>query len=288
MQRALALGQPHPPFPLWMPDGGLYDVALGISPDTINQLFAAMTASGKLAELMAGKPIDLSANAASLAAQNLGKTAKLVPTSAPFLTGRAGANGAGTEVKIGQLVLEIPTLDGTDSFKVAVDLKGTLSFGLESRFHWLAPTLLKIRIHDLKLLASDPIHVPRGTDPFFFNLFKILMTPKVESQSLAVQYPLPDFGDLGITLLGLDAKTTGGAVVYARLDPPGSGPVLDPNVVLPGGVMTQADPLGPVTDPGPVIVGGGALVEVPFLPATQLQPASGGATPIGGVLTKQR
>ena len=44
--RAFQTHTAHPPFPLWMPSGGLYDVALALAPDTINQLFGAMMAGG--------------------------------------------------------------------------------------------------------------------------------------------------------------------------------------------------------------------------------------------------
>ena len=55
-------------------------------------------------------------------------------------------------------------------------------------------------------------------------------------QTLSVEYPLPEFGDLGLTLTGLDAKPDGGAVVFGNLDPagttsPGNGPVFEGGVL---------------------------------------------------------
>jgi hypothetical protein len=287
--RAFQTGVARPPFPLWIPEGGNYDVALALSADTINHLFNAMAASGELADLMAERTIDLSEYADTLAEDNLGATMKIVPTLAPFLTGRPGANG-GTEVKIGQLLLEIPSLVNSDVFRIALDLKGEVSFGLESRFAYLGfpPTILAIRVHDLEVLGAENTHVPDGTSPFLWNVLRNDLVPQIALQTLAIRYPLPDFGGSGLKLLALDAKPNGGAVVYANLHTPypgggGGGPVIDV-----GGVF-EVDPVdpGPGGGLGPVL-GGGVIVNGGVL---EVEPATGGGLgPVfdGGILTGTR
>jgi hypothetical protein len=203
-------------------------------------------AEGKLEALLAGREIDLGTTAQNrqlLAGAKLKTKAKLVPTLAPFLTGRPGAGG-GTEVKMGQVLLEIETLDGTDKFRMAIDLKGSVSFALvadEPLLPIFQPpqplSILQIRVHDLEALGADVVHTPKTTSPFFGDLFLNNFLPQVPLQQLVVEYPLPDFGDLGLTLLGLDAKPDGGVVVFGNLDlnapGGGSGPVLG------GGVLAQ-------------------------------------------------
>jgi hypothetical protein len=232
----------HPPFPLWMPEGGLYDVALALAPDTINQLFAGMMAGGKLTELLGGRVFDLSEFEAVLFLVKLQPKLTFAPTMAPFLTGRPGANG-GTEVQVGQLLLEIPSLDGSDVFRAAVDLKGSASFAIVADEPLLPvvwgdapPKVLQIRIHDLEVLDAQVLHLPKGTPRTFEQLFLDNFLPEISVQTLSVEYPLPEFGDLGLTLTGLDAKPDGGAIVFGNLDPagsssPGNGPVFEGGVL---------------------------------------------------------
>ncbi len=228
----------HPPFPLLVPGGGLYDVALALSADTFNQLFAGMMTGGKLTSLLAAKPKDLTPFVGILGAVNLQPKLNFVPTLAPVLTGRAG-KGGGTEVQLGQLLLEIPTIDGTDAFRVAVDLKGSVSLAIVPRLDVLPlpPTILKISVHDLEVLSSKVTHIPAQTAPEFATLFNAFFLPEVEVATLSVEYPLPNFAGFGLTLLGLSQDPTGGAIVFGNLDLSGSGGgVRDP---INGGVLAR-------------------------------------------------
>ena len=149
----------------------LYDVALALAPDTINQLFGAMMAGGKLEELMAGRTLDLDGvrDRARPREAEAGDEAGPDRRAVPHRPARPP--GGGTEVQIGQLLLEIPSLDGTDSFRAAVDLKGAVSFAIVADepllpVVWDDPTRRSSRSASTSRgLDAQVVHIPKTTIP---------------------------------------------------------------------------------------------------------------------------
>jgi hypothetical protein len=232
-QRIFETGAAHPPIPLLVPNGGgLFDLAVSLSADSLNQLFGSMMASGKLAALLETQVKDLSKFNSIFKASKLKSQLKFVPTLAPILTGKPGLNG-GTEVQLGQVLLMIETLDGSDSFIVAADLKGAVDLALAAPIQLpiagLPPpqlTLLQVHVHDLKLLAATPVHIPSTVTATFPSIFLGAIVGEVEGTQINVNFPLPDFAGFGLTLRGLSQDPNGGAVVFGNLDlnpPPGGG-----------------------------------------------------------------
>ncbi len=244
-QRVFQTQAAHPPIPLLVPNGGgLFDLAVSLSADSINQLFGSMMASGKLTSLLSTQEKDIAtsnppdpatdaATASIIKKANLTTKLKFVPTLAPILTGKPGLNG-GTEVELGQVLLEIETLDGSDAFTVAADVKGAVDLSLAARpILFQLPgqpppplTLLRIHVHDLELLAAQTVHIPATVNPAFEGLFFGKLAEEVETTQINVDFPLPDFAGFGLTLLDLSQDPNGGAVVFGKLDlnpPPGGG-----------------------------------------------------------------
>jgi len=227
----------HPPFPLLAPSGQTYDLALGLAPDTLNQLLAALTASGEMATLLAGQSIDLSAYADSLALFRLQPKVNLIPTLAPILTGQPGAAPGSTQAQVGQLLLEIPTSDGTDVFRKALDLQADLGIALispttsptpgtpacPSRQSTSTPALacIHVTIQNFKALASQTVHVPSSFPSFALNFFESTfdsaLTSDLATKSIDVTYPVPNFQGFQLQAVGLTLQSDGGALVFGDL-----------------------------------------------------------------------
>ena len=233
----------HPPFPLLAPSGQLYDLALALAPDTLNQLLAALTANGYLANLLAGQQIQITDPLDKLvltgAPYLLQPVVNFIPTLAPILTGRAGATPGFTQVQLGQLYAEIPSAQTNDVFRYAVDLQADLSVDLieipapqPPAQPTPCPTALpagsappacgiRVRIQNLTALGSQAVHAPSYFTPEnATNLAGIVAyaaSQALPTLSLGTTYPLPSFAGFELLPVGLTLQSDGGALVFATL-----------------------------------------------------------------------
>jgi hypothetical protein len=227
----------NPPFPLLSPSGATYDLAISLSPDTLNQLLAALTANGVVAQLLVGQSIDLSAYAGALGAFGLQAKVNLIPTLAPILTGQPGAAPGTTQAQVGQLLLEIPTLDGRDVFRKALDLQADLGIALISpttsptpgapacpspqSTGTPAPACIQATLQNLRALASKTVHVPSSFPTaalgFFEATFDNALTSELATKSVGVTYPVPSFQGFQLEAIGLTLQSNGGALAFGDL-----------------------------------------------------------------------
>jgi hypothetical protein len=231
--RIYQTGAVVPTFPLWTSEGELFDIALGVAPDMLNQLFDAATRSGKLAEEFAqltqdckdGLPtckLDLAAQnpdaATFLPVAGLDTIARLVPTLPPVATGTPGPNGELTEIRMGQLMFEIPKLDGTDAVRIALDLRGTLDVNLHCPLLGGNALGLVIRVRILEVLAAETLRV---TDFRVEQLVETVRQGLLEAfvgVEVSVAQPLPSFEGFRLELFDVQRNPNGSAFAFARLD----------------------------------------------------------------------
>jgi hypothetical protein len=229
--RIFQTGAVHPPFPLFAPGGPLYDVALALAPDTVNQLFAALLSSGTLGTYFTEKAkIDLTVGNAAIVggiaiANGLQPVLRLVPTLPPIATGLQGTAGSLTEIQMGQILVEIPTANGQDAFRMAVDVRASLDFALvKSSLLFRAPNELSVRVHDIQVLGSETLHVPAGVVSSFDSVVRSAVLPEVAKQAIGFSYPVPKIGGVDLDLFALSREAGGGALVFGLLEI-GGGPV---------------------------------------------------------------
>ncbi len=218
-KRIFQIVTPHPPFPLFAPGGDLYDVAVALAPDSFNQLFDAVTRSGALATYFRDNAeVDLSTSqAAFFIPPQLQKRLRLVPTMAPVATGRAGTEGSLTEIQMGQILVEIPTVDGQDAFRIAIDARGSLDFELIASGGSGPLDTLQVRVHGIEVLRHETLRIPPGVVAGFESFAVSQLLPGIESQDIAFEFPLPAFEGFDLELFQIDKRSDGGALVYGLL-----------------------------------------------------------------------
>jgi hypothetical protein len=234
--RIFQTGADSPPLPLWAPSGRLYDLALSLAPDALNQLLDAIHRNGTLAAYFEAESVDLAdvnpALAADLAFWGLGSVVRFVPTMPPFVTGRRSEEGPVTDVWLGQLRVEIAKLDGSDAVRVAIDLHATLDFSLgQSLPGSFGSDELRIRVHGIEVLASEALHVPPGVTGGIVSFIELALLPELNSLVLAFDQPLPQLDGYELELYELTPFSNGGMQVFADLTPGGTR--TDPGPVFP-------------------------------------------------------
>jgi hypothetical protein len=224
----------HPPFPLLSPSGATYDLALALAPDALNQLLAALTANGYLAGLLSQEAIP----EPGLALFGLQATPSLTPTLAPILTGQPGTSPGSTQVELGQLILQVPTMAGDDFLREAIDLKADLLIDLvqapvppppaSATLCTPAPPgssepvcVIRLQITNLTALALQTLHVPSSFSPQLASAIPGVLASVVPSAlsttAIVTTYPLPSFTGFELQPLGLTLEPNGGALVFANL-----------------------------------------------------------------------
>jgi hypothetical protein len=241
---------PHAPFPLSAPSGQTYDLALALAPDTLNQLIAALTTNGELAQLLAEQAAKITAKidpseAGRLASAGLQPKVKLIPTLAPILTGRPGATPGSTQVQLGQLLLEIPSSKCTDDncedvFRKALDLQADLEIALippgtavtpgmpacpsPESTGTPAPDCILLTINHFTALALQTLKVhstypppPFPPLPVFDFILDGVLISDLAGISMSEPYPVPSFSGFQLQAAGITLQSDGNALVFSDL-----------------------------------------------------------------------
>jgi hypothetical protein len=160
------VSEPFPGFPQNTPAGNLpYDLGIAISTSAFNQLLKAQVECGLLQTDIAefeflGNTLPLTAGLLGVLLPEfngfnpaLPLVARLQPSTAPVLTGNAGPQGEATELRLGQLVVDLrdnPTLGGNVSYlKLAVDFRVGLDFEFVDGA--LLPTISAVNSGDIQV-----------------------------------------------------------------------------------------------------------------------------------------
>jgi hypothetical protein len=162
------VNEPFPIFGANTPGGLPYHLGIGISTSAFNQLLKAQIECGllqtELSEFsLGGPPLALTAGLLSLLLPEFGSlpfdmqlVARIQPSLAPVLTGEAGPAGELTELRMGQLTVDIrdhPSVGVNLSFlKLVIDFRVGLDFDFDGETGELLPTISAINQSDV--LAS--------------------------------------------------------------------------------------------------------------------------------------
>jgi hypothetical protein len=223
-----------PGFPATTPVGGLpYDLGIAISTSAFNQLLKAQVECGLLQTDIA--EFEFLGNVLPLTAGLLGALlpefngfnpalpliARLQPTTAPVLTGNAGPNGEATEMRIGQLAVDLrdnPAFGGTVSYlKLAVDVRIGLDFDfvggeLTPQISAVAPGDIQVSVISSYFPTITPQDV-QGVLP------GVLAGALPELSGTLGSFPIPSFFGFGLdpVEVGTNGEFLG---IYANLVPP--------------------------------------------------------------------
>jgi Glucodextranase, domain B len=155
-----------PSFGATTPVGGLpYDLGISISTSAFNQLLKAQIECGLLQldlnqfEFL-GNTVPLTAGLLSLLlpefggfAPSLPLIARLQPSTAPVLTGNLGPHGENSELRVGQLVVDLrddPAFGGNTSYlKLGVDFRVGLDFQFDDVTGQLVPVISTVDVPDV-------------------------------------------------------------------------------------------------------------------------------------------
>ncbi|MBX3284551.1 MAG: hypothetical protein KF703_04335 [Actinobacteria bacterium] len=214
------------------PSGDPYGLGLVVSSSAFNQMLSSMTECGLLNQdvteiSLGGPPVPITSTVLSLLAPQFGTKLppgtpikiRVVPTTGPYLTDRAGPNGEPGELVLGNLLLQfIQTTDGNESvvLELAVDAPLGFDLGVNPALDQLAPTIspppssaVKARVYRNTIGVSEP-----AMEALFPSLFPSFVSGL--SDTFAA-FPLPDF--LGLKLNVKSVNRQGNYwVLYSNLD----------------------------------------------------------------------
>jgi hypothetical protein len=208
------------------PGGHGYDVAVGASASSFNQLLAGETERGLLnvdVNQLDGVPLTLKGlldliGAGGLVTNDMPLTIELRPEVAPIVTTAAGPGGALGELRLAGYRVTVKTVDPSAvlmelviDFTTGVDLSfqdGGLAFGIR------APAADAFDV----AITKNPLGIP---DAIIEQVFEQL-TPRVfESvQDALPKFPLPQFVGLNLQPVEVNRQGTG-FVIYTNLVPGG-------------------------------------------------------------------
>jgi len=226
--------EPFPGFPPTTPVGALpYDLGIAISTSAFNQLLKAQVECGLLQTDI--DEFEFLGNVLPLTAGLLGALlpefngfnpslpliARLQPTTAPVLTGNAGPGGEATEMRIGQLAVDLrddPAFGGNVSYlKLAVDVRIGLDFNfvngeLVPQISAVAPGDIQVSVISSYFSTITPQDV-QGVLP------GVLAGALPELSGTLGSFPIPSFFGFGLdpVEVGTNGEFLG---IYANLVPP--------------------------------------------------------------------
>jgi hypothetical protein len=223
-----------PGFPATTPVGSLpYDLGIAISTSAFNQLLKAQVECGLLQTDIA--EFEFLGNVLPLTAGLLGALlpefngfnpslpliARLQPTTAPVLTGNAGPNGEATEMRIGQLAVDLrdnPAFGGSVSYlKLAVDVRIGLDFDFVNGE--LVPQISSVAPGDIAVSVMSSYFGTITPEDVQGVLPGILAGALPELSGTLGSFPIPSFFGFGLepVEVGQNGEFLG---IYANLVPP--------------------------------------------------------------------
>jgi hypothetical protein len=225
--------EPFPSFGANTPVGNLpYGLGIAISTSAFNQLLKAQTECGLLQVDLAefeflGNTVPLTAGLLSLLLPEFGGfnpslplIARLQPSTSPVLTGNAGPQGEATEMRLGQLVVDIrddPSLGGNVSYlKLAVDFRLGLDFEFESGA--LLPVISAVNAGDIQVSVISSFFPTITPEDVQGVLPGVLAGALPELSDTLGSFPIPDF--FGFQLQPVEVGTNGEFLgIFADLVP---------------------------------------------------------------------
>lgn len=216
------VSEPFPSFGPNTPVGNLpYDLGIAISTSAFNQLLKAQVECGLLQTDIAefeflGQTLPLTAGllAALLPEFNgfspvLPLIARLRPSTAPVLTGNPGPNGEATELRLGQLEVDLrdnPALGGNVSYlKLAVDFRVGLDFEFGSGV--LQPVISSVNSGDIQVSVISSYFATITPEDVQGVLPGVLAGALPELSNTLGSFPIPDF--FGFQLQAVEVGTNG-------------------------------------------------------------------------------
>jgi Glucodextranase, domain B len=214
--------EPFPSFGANTPVGNLpYGLGIAISTSAFNQLLKAQTECGLLQVDLAefeflGNTVPLTAGLLSLLLPEFGGfnpglplIARLQPSTAPVLTGNTGPQGEATELRLGQLVVDIrdnPSFGGTVSYlKLAVDFRVGLDFEFGSGA--LLPVISAVNAGDIDVSVISSYFPTITPEDVQGVLPGVLAGALPELSDTLGSFPIPDF--FGFQLQPVEVGTNG-------------------------------------------------------------------------------
>lgn len=214
------------------PGGQPYALALTISPSAFNQLLKASVECGLLSSEITeidlgfgGGPVALTSTALSLfipefaATPGLGRPMRLrlLPTTAPLVTGNLGPNGEMAELVIAQLLVEIVDDANTVWLRVAADARVGFGLGFDAQAGQLTPSISAPGLDQITMRVVDNAV---GTNTAQVeSILPLLMAPLFPSLSGTLgSFPLPTFFGLALAPISLD-RTGSAWTLFADLSP---------------------------------------------------------------------
>jgi glucodextranase-like protein len=214
--------EPFPSFGPNTPVGNLpYDLGIAISTSAFNQLLKAQIECGLLQLDLAefeflGNTLPLTAGLLGLLLPefngfnpSLPLIARLQPSTAPVLTGNAGPQGEATELRLGQLVVNIrdnPAFGGNVSYlKLAVDFRVGLDFEFGSGA--LVPVISSVDVDDIDVSVISSYFPTITPEDVQGVLPGVLAGALPELSDTLGSFPIPDF--FGFQLQAVEVGANG-------------------------------------------------------------------------------
>jgi hypothetical protein len=212
------------------PSSQAYGLAIGVSPTAFNQLLRTQIEGGLLLsdltelDLFGTGPIPITASLLALFEPKFGSlgaqpiTLKLRPHLAPVITGIAGPAGELTDLRVGELAVDVVLpLTNTVLVRFLVDAKTGLGLGFDAGSNSLTFALSPVQSSDISVeIVDDQLKVNEDNLKLVLPQLFAAVFPSIASE--LASFPLPQFFGLNLHLVEI-GKQQGFLSLYLDLAP---------------------------------------------------------------------